>query len=82
MNGGNIPGVKLTRPGDTLEGSVCCARDYLSKHCDHVFNIVLLTGTNVLRKRKSGPKSLLKALDDPINELEGGGGLRFDFRLS
>ena len=34
MNVGNIPGIKLTKPGDTLEGSVCRARDYLSKHCD------------------------------------------------
>ena len=43
MNVGNIP-------GDTLEGSICRAHDYLSKHCDHVFNIVLPAGTNDLRK--------------------------------
>ena len=70
MNLWNIPCVKLTKPGDTLEGSVCRARDYLSKHCDHVFNNVLLAGTNVLRKRKTSPKSLLEALDDSINELK------------
>ena len=70
MNVGNIPGIKLTKPGDTLEGSVCRARDYLSKHCDQVFNIVLLAGTNDLRKRKTSTKSLLEALDDSINELK------------
>ena len=70
MNVGNIPGIKLTKPGDTLEGSVCRARDYLSKHCHQVCNIVLLAGTNDLRKRKCSPKSLLEALDDSINELK------------
>ena len=70
MNVGNIPGIKLTKPGDTLEGSVCRARDYLSKHCDQVCNIVLLAGTNDLHKRKCSPKSLLEALDDSINELK------------
>ena len=39
------------------------ARDYLSKHCDHIFNIVLLAGT-------IDPKSLPEALDDSINEFE------------
>ena len=67
MNVRNIPSVKLTKPGDTLEGSVCRARDYLSKHCDHVFDIVSLAGTNDLCKRKTSPKSLLEALDDSIN---------------
>ena len=70
MNVGNIPGIKLTEPGDTLKGSVCRARDYLSKHCDQVCNIVSLAGTNDLRKRKSSPKSLFEALDDSINELK------------
>ena len=51
MNVENIPGIKLTKPGDTLEGSICRrARDYLSKHCDQVCNIVLLAGTNDLHK--------------------------------
>ena len=36
MNVGNIS----SKPGDTLKGSVCRARDYLSKHCDYVFNTV------------------------------------------
>ena len=35
-----------------------------------MFNIVLLAGTNDLRKRKTNPKSLLEALDDSINELK------------
>ena len=70
MNVGNIPSVKLTKPGDTLEGSVCCAREYLRKHCDHVLNIVLLAGANDLRKRKTSPKSSLEALDDSITELK------------
>ena len=60
----NISSVKLTKPGDTLEGSVCRARGYLSEHCDQVFNIVLLTGTNDLRKRKTGAESLLENLQD------------------
>ena len=70
MNVGNVTCVKLTKPGHTLEGSVCRPRDYQSKHCNHVFNIVLLAGTNDLRKRKTGLKSLLEALDDSINELK------------
>ena len=70
MNVENIPSVKLTKPGDTLEGSVCRALDYLSQYCDHVFNIVFLAGTNYLSKRKTGPKFLLEALDDSINELK------------
>ena len=50
MNVGNIPSIKLTKPGHTLEESVCCVCDYLSKHCDLVLNIVLLAGTNDLHK--------------------------------
>ena len=76
MNVGNIPGIKLTKPGDTLEGSVCRACDYLSKHCDQICNIVLLAGTNDLRKRKCSLKSLLEALDDSINELKSFGNLQ------
>ena len=71
-----MPGVKLTKPGDTLEGSVYRAHDYLSKHCDHIFNIVSLAGTNDLRKRKIIPKFLLEALDDSINELKSFGNLQ------
>ena len=65
-----IPSIKLTKPGDTLEGSVCRSRDYLSEHCDHVFNIVFLDGTNDLRERKTSSTSLLEAFDDSINELK------------
>ena len=72
----NIPGIKLTKPGDTLEGSVCRGHDYLSKHCDHVFNIVSLARTNDLHKQKTSPKSLLEALDDSINELKSFGNLQ------
>ena len=79
MNVGNIPGIKLTKPGDTLEGSVCRARDYLSKHCDQVFNIVLLARTNDLHKRKTSPKSLLETLADSINELKSFGNLQHVF---
>ena len=70
VNVGNIPSIKLTNPGDILEGSVCRARDFLNKHCDHVFDIVLLAGTNDLRERKTSPKSLLEALGNSINELK------------
>ena len=42
----------------------------MSKHCDQICNIVLLAGTNDLRKRKSSPKFLFEALDDSINELK------------
>ena len=75
MNVENIQSVKLTKPGDTVEGSVSRAHDYLRKNCDHVFDIVLLAGTNDLLKRKirtsrASTKFLVKALDS-INELKG-----------
>ena len=45
---GDIPLVKLTKKGDTLSGTICRCRNFLSKHADKCIDLVLLAGANDL----------------------------------
>ena len=70
MNVGNYRSVKLTKPGDSLDGTVSRVRNHLSKHCNTKANVVLLVGTNDLSRRQTTPRKLLDELIDSINELK------------
>ena len=70
MNVGNYRSVKLTKPEDSLDGTVNRVRNHLSKHCKTKANIVLLAGTNNLSRRQTTPRKLLDELIDSINELK------------
>ena len=70
MNVGNYCSVKLTKPGDSLDGTVNRVRNHLSKHCNTKANIVLLAGTNDLSRRQTTPHELLDELIDSVNELQ------------
>ena len=70
MNVGNYRSVKLTKLGDSLDGTVNRVRDHLSKHCNTKANVVLLAGTSDLSRRQTTPCKLLDELIDSINELE------------
>ena len=64
MNVENHHSVKLTKPGDSLDGTVNRVRKHLSKRCNTKANVLLLTGTNDL----SRPQKLLDKLTDSVNE--------------
>ena len=59
MNVGNYRSVKLTNPGDSLNGTVNRVRNHLSKHCNTKANVVLLAGTNDLSRRQTVPHKLV-----------------------
>ena len=69
MNVGNYRSVKLTKPGDSLDGTVNRVRNHLSKHCNTKANVVLLAGTNDLSRRQTTPHKLLELIDS-VNELK------------
>ena len=70
MNVGNYRSVKLTKPRDSLDGTVNRVRNHLSKHCNTKANVVLLAGTNDLSRRQTTPRKLFDELIDSINELK------------
>ena len=70
MNVGNYRSVKLTKPGDSLDGTVNRVRNHLSKHCNTKANVVLLAGTNDLSRRQTTPHKLLDELIDYMNEFQ------------
>ena len=70
MNVGNCRSVKLTKPGDSLDGSVNRVCNHLSKHCNTKANVVLLAGTNDVSRRQATPHKLLDELIDSANELQ------------
>ena len=70
MNVGNYRGVKLTKPGDNLDGTVNRVRNYLSKYCNTKENVVLLAGTNDLSRRQTTPLKLLDELLNSVKELQ------------
>ena len=67
MNVGNYRSVKLTKRGDSLDGTVNRVRNHLNKHCNTKANVVLLAGTNDLSRRQTTPRKLLDELIDAIN---------------
>ena len=70
INVGNYRSVKLTKHGDSFDGTVNRVRNHLSKHCNTKANAVLLAGTNDLSRRQTTPNKLLDELIDSINELQ------------
>ena len=70
MNVGSYRSVKLTKPGDSLDGTVNRVRNHLSKHCNTNANVVLLAGTNYLSRRQTTLDKLLDELIDSVNELQ------------
>ena len=70
MNVGNYRSVKLTKPGDSLDGTVNRVCNHLSKHCNTKANIGLRAGTNNLSRRQTTPHKLLNELIDSVNELQ------------
>ena len=62
MNVRNYRSVKLTKPGDSLDGTVNRVRNHLSKYCITEANVVLLAGTNDLSRRQTTPRKLLDEL--------------------
>ena len=61
---------KLTKPGDTLNGTFARIKDYASKHSDVQLEVVVLAGTNGLNRRNVTPQSLIDQLVDHIAVLK------------
>ena len=70
MNVKNYRTVKLTKPGDSLDGTVNRVCNHFSKHCNTKANVVMLAGTNDISRRQTTPRKLLDELIDSINELQ------------
>ena len=70
LNHMSIKRMNVTKPGDSLDGTVNRVRNHLSKHCNTEANVVLLAGTNDLSRRQTTPRKLLDELIDSINELK------------
>ena len=65
-----IKAEKLTKPGDTLNGTFARIKDYASKHSDVQLEVVVLAGTNDLKRRNVTPQSLIDQLVDHIAVLK------------
>ena len=61
--------VKLTKRGDSLCGSIARATNYLSRHSNDHFDLVLLAGTNDLSSRNTTAEDLIKRIDESIRHL-------------
>ena len=61
---------KLTKPGDTLNGTFSRIKDYVTKHSDVQLEVVVLAGTNDLNRRNVTPQSLIDQLVDHIAVLK------------
>ena len=70
MNVWNNHRVKLTKLGDSLDGTFNRVHNHLSKHCNTKANVVLLAGTNDFSRRQATPHKLIDELIDSINELQ------------
>ena len=65
-----IKAKKLTKPGDTLNGTFARIKDHASKHSDVQLEVVVLAGTNDLNRRNVTPQSLIDQLVDHIAVLK------------
>ena len=63
MKVGNLSTVKLTKRGDTLKGTVERVQSFVRKHNSISFTVVLLAGTNDLKRSDVSPSSLTNYLD-------------------
>ena len=70
MHVGDKKSIKLTKCGDGLEGSINRLCEFLEENPNCKSDIVLLAGTNDLRKHQSIAESLAGSLVDSINKLK------------
>ena len=70
MKVGNVPSIKLTKPGDNLDGCVNRAGSFVSKNAGDSLHIVLLAATNDLSRRKTQPINLMDNLIESLDELK------------
>ena len=64
-----IPVVKLTKPDDCHSGA-SSRTNYVAKHNNIPFDVVLSAGTNDLSKREVKPEDLIENLDKSLTELK------------
>ena len=69
MHVGDKKSIKLTKRGDCLEGSINRVCKFREENPNCKSDIVLLAGTNDLRKHQSSAESLAGSLVDFINKL-------------
>ena len=65
-----IKAKKLTKPGDTLNGTFSRIKEYASKHSDVQLEVVVLAGTNDLKRRNVTPQCLINQLVDHTTVLK------------
>ena len=65
-----IPVVKLTKPGGCFSGALSRCTNYVAKHNNSPFDVVLLAGTNDLSKREVKPEDLIENLGKSLTELK------------
>ena len=70
MHVGDKKSIKLTKRGDCLEGSINRLCKFLEENPNCKSDIVLLAGTNDLRKHQSSAESLAGSPVDSINKLK------------
>ena len=70
MKVNGIPVVKLIKPGDCLGGALLRCTNYVAKHNNIPFDVVLLAGMNDLSKREVKPEDLIENLDKSLTELK------------
>ena len=70
MHVGDKKSIDLTKRGDCLEGSINRLCKFLEENPNGKSDIVLLAGTNDLRKHQSSAESLAGSLVDSINKLK------------
>ena len=69
MKVGNLSTVKLTKRGDTLKGTVERVQSFVRKHNSISFTVVLLAGTNDLKRSDVSPSSLIDELSGHVDTL-------------
>ena len=70
MKVNNISTVKLTKKGDTINGSIARCMNFVGKHSDQLIDVVLLAGTNDLTIRGVSPDDLIDKLDKSLTDLK------------
>ena len=68
MKVNNISTVKLTKKGDTINGSIARCMNFVGKHSDQLIDVVLLAGTNDLAIRGVSPDDLIDKLDKSLTD--------------
>ena len=79
MKVGNLLTVKLTKRGDTLKGTVERVKSFVRKHNSISFTVVLLAGTDDLKRSDVNPSSLIDELCGHIDTLNDIGNIDIIF---